>query len=450
MGPYPRIPAALDEIAAVYERAGFECMLVGGAIRDFFLGKTASDWDIATNAPPAETMRIFRGVIPTGIKHGTVTIRRAGQSFETTTYRTEHGYSDGRRPDRIEFASSIVEDLSRRDFTMNAIAFDHEKRVFIDPFGGRADIQARIIRAIGCPRERFEEDGLRPMRAARFAAQLGFRIDEPTLEAMGESLARFGTVAFERVRDEFSKILLSDDPARGIALLRDTGMLERALPELSSCFGVEQGGMHRFDVFGHSLRACAASPRALVPRLAALLHDIGKPRVRNRSPGADRFAFHRHESEGAEMAEIALKRLRYPNDVVDRVRRLVLHHMFAYDESWTDAAVRRFVARVGIDLVDDLFALRRADGRAIADRDTDPRPLAEFAGRIDAVIAAGNALGIKDLAIGGDELRALGYSPGPSMGKALSFLLEAVMDDPGLNTKEALERMAAAFKVKTG
>ncbi|MDR1106107.1 MAG: hypothetical protein LBL44_07100, partial [Treponema sp.] len=308
-----RVHPLLKEIAALFSGRGKRLYLVGGAVRDLFRGRPASDWDLATDARPEEVMAIFRStrppspVIPTGIKHGTVTVHYRGKGggaaggteaaytgLEITTFRTESGYRDGRRPENVAFASSIEEDLSRRDFTMNAAAVRLPGGEIVDPFGGRADIQKRIIRCVGDPAERFAEDGLRPLRAVRFAAQLGFTVDRATLDAAGGALGVTAKVSAERVRDELDKILASGTEAAGaeasgteavrpstaFRLMEETGLLRLILPELAACRGVEQKGYHRFDVLDHSLLACDYASKEGWPReviLAALLHDTGKP-----------------------------------------------------------------------------------------------------------------------------------------------------------------------------
>lgn len=443
------VPEAIYEFGGVLARAGFQAWIVGGAIRNLVLGREPSDWDAATDARPEDVMGAFRRTIPTGVKHGTVTVLWRGLQIETTTFRVEEGYSDGRRPDRVAFTPDIREDLKRRDFTMNAMALNLSTREFLDPHDGRGDLDRRLVRAIGDPLERFDEDGLRPLRAVRFASQLGYAIDGPTFEAIGRSLNRFRAVSAERVRDEFAKILLAARPSYGLGLLEGSGLLASFLPELAACRGVEQGGFHSFDVFDHLAAACDAAPPVLELRLAALLHDLGKP-GRRAGDAAVGFTFHRHEEDSARLVKSALTRLKFPNAVIARVERLARHHMFAYGEEWTDAAVRRFVARVGEDLVEDLLALRVADSAALAGTPPDPRGVAPFRKRIEAVLAASRVLGLKDLAVSGDELASIGVPKGPVMGRMLAELLETVMDDPTLNEREKLLLIAERLKAKYG
>jgi len=443
------VPKDLREFAEVFSAAGFACYFVGGAVRDSLLGKPVSDWDAATDAKPEQVRRLFKSVIPTGIQHGTVTVRWRGASIETTTYRVDGEYKDGRRPESVRFTSDLVEDLSRRDFTINGMAVDPRSGDVVDPHGGLADLEIGLIRAIGDPMARFTEDGLRPLRAVRFAARFGFAIDPATLAAIPATLERFRLVSAERIREEFSKILVSDRAGEGVLRLEETGLLAEFLPELASCKGVEQGGPHRYDVFRHLVAACDAAPADIVLRLSALLHDIGKPAKRAEGEcGA--LTFYGHDMESARMVEAALRRLKYPNAVVDDVVLLVRHHMFDYSEEWTDAAVRRFVSRVGLEFVKPLAVLRLADTSGMGHGPADPRSVLPLIERVEALRAKDQAFGIKDLAIGGHELAGIGWPKGPMMGKVLSELLEAVLDDPDLNTKERLLDIAGRLKGKYG
>ena len=427
---------------------GYECYLVGGAVRNLILGNQPSDFDFATNAPPEQVMATYRRVIPTGIQHGTVTVLFRGASFEVTTYRTESAYSDTRRPDHVEFVGRIEEDLERRDFTMNAMAFDPLTRTFLDPHHGEQDIHARIVRAIGDPAERFSEDALRMLRAVRFATGLEFSVHAETLGAIRACAQRIQAVSQERIRDELSKIVVSPRPSEGFRMLLETGLLSLILPELAEGVGVEQRGNHRFDVFEHSIRACDAAPADdLVVRLAALLHDIGKPRTMVEEPDGTR-RFHSHEHVSAEMTGELLRRLRFPNRTIDAVVHLVRQHMFNYTPQWSDAAIRRFIARVGRDEFPRLVALRAADSEAIRGERIDTRPLEELAHRVREHLSADSAVSIGDLAVNGRDLMEAGIPPGPAMGVVLRELLNAVLDDPTLNTKPRLLEIARRFSAE--
>lgn len=443
------VPRDLKDFAAVFKAAGFSCYFVGGAVRDRLLGLSASDWDAATDAKPEDVKKLFKSVIPTGIQHGTVTVHWRGGTIETTTFRVDGEYKDGRRPESVCFTSDLIEDLSRRDFTINGMAVDPASGEIVDPNGGLDDLAAGLIRAIGDPVARFEEDGLRPLRAVRFSARFGFRIDPATLAAIPATVERFRLVSAERIRDELTKILVSSRAGEGIVRLDEAGLLQEILPELTACKDVGQGGPHRYDVFRHQVAACDAAPTELVLRLAALLHDIGKP-ARRTDAGDGSLTFYGHDLESARLAEKALKRLKYPNAVIDEVVALVQHHMFDYSEEWTDAAVRRFVARVGIELVKPLAILKLADTTGLGHGPADPRSVMPLIERVEQLRAKEQAFSIKDLAIRGNDLAAIGWPKGPSMGRALAELLEVVLDDPELNSRERLLDIAERIKGKHG
>lgn len=440
----PRPPKDIVDLARRLEAAGYRAYLVGGAVRDSLLGLPSNDFDVATDAAPETVASLFRRVIPTGIRHGTVTVLMPVHSVEVTTFRTEHGYSDGRRPDRVEYAARIDDDLARRDFTVNSMAWDLLGRTLVDPFGGREDLASRTIKAVGDPMERFGEDGLRILRAIRFACQLDFRIEAETLKAIKPSLGKLESVSAERIRDEFSRIITSGRPSVGLRLMEETGILGMVVPELIPGRGMAQKGAHALDVLDH-LYACAdAAPRNLVLRLAALFHDAGKPE--SMRVGDDGIpTFHRHEEISGRIAETVLRRLRYPNDAVERVIHLVRQHMFNYEDRWTDSAVRRFIARAGLDSLEDILALRRADSFATAGHVPDPGALDDFSARIRDVVAKGEALGIGDLAVTGEDLASIGVPRGPRMGWILRQLLETVLDDPGQNEKSQLLGIASAL-----
>ena len=443
------IDPVLKEIASIFTGNGKEIYLVGGAVRDMMRGKKIHDWDLATNALPEEVTLIVRKaggkVIPTGIKHGTVTVLYKKHSVEVTTFRIESDYSDGRRPDQVKYAGKIEEDLSRRDFTMNAIALRLPAGEAVDPFGGAKDIKAKIIRCVGNAAERFSEDGLRPLRAVRFASQLGFKIEQGTLDAIGGALPVSAKVSWERVRDEFDKILSSAVPSQGLRLMEKTGLLKLFLPELAACRGVEQKGFHEFDVLDHSLLACdyaAANDYSHELRLAALFHDIGKPSVRELDEKSGVWTFYRHEEVSADLCRAIMNRLRYPNAVMDNVCHLVKEHMFMYTDNWSDAAVRRFIARIGEDYLDDMYRLRRADIFGFSGKNPDYRSLKQLVDRVNKVIEAGSAFTIKDLAISGKDLMTIGIPSGKMMGIILKELMETVLDDPAQNTGEKLLEIA--------
>jgi tRNA nucleotidyltransferase/poly(A) polymerase len=447
-----KVHPLLREIAEVFTASGKEVYLVGGAVRDLLLGREAVDWDLATNARPEEVMGLFKKVIPTGIKHGTVTIRYKGRSVETTTFRTESGYSDGRRPDQVSYAANIEEDLSRRDFTMNAAAVKLPEGSLTDPFSGRDDIKRRIIRCVGKPAERFAEDGLRPLRAVRFASQLGFDLDEATYGAIHGALPTTAKVASERIRDELDKIIASPNPVRGFRLMEETELLHLLLPELAACRNIDQKGYHRFDVLDHSFLACgyaAEKDFSKEVRMAALFHDIGKPSVRRLNENGV-WTFYGHERVSGKLAFEIMSRFRYPNAVIEKVLRLIKEHMFYYEDNWTDAAVRRFIIRAGEDLVPELMRLRLADTAGMSGTAPDPAALLPFTKRIETVLARSRALSLKDLAVNGRDLLAIGVAPGRHVGIILNELFEAVVEDPGLNGREKLLEIAENINKRYG
>ncbi|MDR2900650.1 MAG: CCA tRNA nucleotidyltransferase [Treponema sp.] len=438
------IDPILKEVSSIFSRNGKEVCLVGGAVRDILLGKKASDWDLASNASPEDVIRFFKYVIPTGIKHGTVTILYKGKSIEVTTYRTESDYSDGRHPDNVEYAATIEEDLSRRDFTMNAIASKLPNGELIDPFNGQIDIKKQIIRCVGNPDERFSEDGLRPIRAVRFASQLQFLLDASTLQAIPGALEKTAKVAPERIQQELNKILMSGQPSTAFRLMEETRLLSLILPELAYCRGIDQKGYHKFDVIDHLLLACdaaAAEETSLTVRLAALFHDIGKPATR-RMGDSGVWTFYNHERESSKITRKILSRLRYPNNTIDAVCHLIEQHMFHYEDIWSDAAVRRFIIRVGEEHINDLFALRRADTFGTEAKPVDPRSLLPFQDRLEKILSQAKIQSLKDLSVTGKDLIDMGIPSGKQIGIILNELLEAVIDDPELNTRDKLLEIA--------
>lgn len=409
------------------------------------------DWDVGTSAVPERVLALFSSAIPTGLKHGTVTIPLASGPCEVTTFRLESEYSDARRPDRVEFTGDVERDLARRDFTVNAIAWDPVGDREWDPFGGRDDLAARILRAVGDPVTRFREDGLRPVRAARFAATLEFDVDPETFLALAQARDQVGRVAAERIRDELMKMLKAREPSRGFEVLRRSGLLAIVLPELEGCVAVPQNRYHAHDVYFHTLYSTDAAPPAKpVVRLAALFHDVGKPATRAEKENGD-ATFYNHQFESARLAEAAMTRLRFSRDLTDRVTHLVKNHMFDYRPEWTDATVRRFVRTVGIENVADLFDLRIADNLGNGLKTGFPHYLGELTERIGRVVEAQEALSVRDLKVdGADVMRELRLPPGPEVGRVLDRLLEEVTEDPSLNErKRLLQRLARGLAIDT-
>lgn len=443
------VPAPVTRLVRRLREAGHDAWVVGGSVRDLLAREAGfdpdlvgppEDWDVATSAHPREVKALFPRVRETGVRHGTVTVLIGGMAIEVTTYRTEFGYSDGRRPDRVEFVRTLEDDLARRDFTINAIALDPLTGELRDPHGGLADLRARRLRAVGDPARRFAEDGLRPLRALRFAARLELELDPATEAALRPALPVFAKVAAERVRVEWWKAFEARTPSRFLAPLREHGLLGVTAPELEAMAGCEQNRHHAYDVWEHTLRCVDQAPRRVLVRVAALMHDAGKPSVRAWSEEKGDWTFHGHERVGAEIAARVLDRLRCSKAERDRVVRLVRHHLLGYRDDWSDAAVRRFLRRVGEDLLEDLFDLWRADTLA---KGTDPsEALARgerLRQRIDRVLSERPALSVRDLAIDGNDLRReLRLPEGPAVGRLLDRLLDDVIADPSRNEREAL------------
>jgi tRNA nucleotidyltransferase (CCA-adding enzyme) len=437
------LAAVPPDVHALCERLrgkGKRAWIVGGCVRDLLLGRPANDWDVATDARPEELLSIFPRAIPTGIDHGTVTVVKDGRHYEVTTLRGEGTYTDGRRPDWVEFVDDITADLARRDFTVNAIAIEPSDGVIIDPHGGRADLAARVIRAVGKAQERFSEDGLRVLRAARFVATLEMDLEPETEAAIRPTLDTFRKVAQERVRDEWLKAMKARAPSRAFEVMRRTGILDVTCPELLLGVGMEQNRWHAYDVWKHGVACMDAAPVDPVLRVAALLHDVGKPATRQWSDKTKDYTFYDHDRVGAEIAGPIAERLRFSNDERARIVSLVKNHLFHYSAEWTDAAVRRWIRRVGTDRVEDLYALNDADVRAKGrDFDDDLRALADLKAHVARVLAAGAALSTRDLAVNGNDLiKELGLAPGRIIGKVLEALLEAVINGDLPNERDAL------------
>jgi tRNA nucleotidyltransferase (CCA-adding enzyme) len=445
------IPGVVVELLEALWAAGHAAYIVGGSLRDTVLGRPATDWDLATDALPDETLAVFPDAAYENA-FGTVAVRREGDVYEITTFRSDHDYADFRRPHRVEFGVSLDDDLGRRDFTVNAMAWGAGAGAGVeatgstglsgsaaelhDPFDGASDAAAKVLRSVGDPRKRFEEDALRMLRAVRLATTLDFTIEPDTLAAIRACAPLAAHLSGERIATELGKILATERPSAGLRLMAETGLLEAVLPELAVQRGVPQNKIEGQDLWDHTLATVDASAANPVVRLAALLHDIGKP-----STQADGH-FYGHESVGAEQSRALLDRLHEPRIVTDRVVHLIRQHMFRYEPSWTDAAVRRFIGKVGLDAIDELLALREADNAGSGvDRTADD--LDELRARIEAELTAGPVLDRSALAIDGDDLIAnLGLEPGPHLGRVLEALLERVIEEPGLNEAPTLLLLA--------
>jgi len=436
--PQPQIPAAVADVLTTLWGGGQAAYTVGGCLRDALLGRDPADWDLATDAPPERVQALFPGSVYEN-RFGTVVVRRDGAQYEITAFRRDATYSDFRHPDSVEFGDSIEEDLARRDFTVNAMAWGArpgEEPAFADPHGGRTDLGHRLLRAVGDPGERFREDALRMVRAVRLAATLGFQVEAETLAAIGRNAELARHLSGERIRAELLKLLAAGEPSIGLRLMADSGLLGVIAPDLARQRGLGQNKVEGEDLWDHTLRTVDAAPNRQVVRLASLLHDVGKP---------DTIAdghFHNHESVGAGMTREFLAGLHAPRALQERVAHLVLNHMFMYEPGWTDAAVRRFIRKVGPGSIDDLLALRAADNEG-SGFPADSGHLAELSSRIQAELAANIVLGRSQLTIDGNDLmRELGLPPGRVLGRLLDDLAERVMAEPALNDRTILLDLA--------
>jgi putative nucleotidyltransferase with HDIG domain len=434
----PRIPAAVHAFLGRLWDAGHAAYVVGGSLRDVLLDRDPADWDLASDARPDRLVELLPGAVYENA-FGTVAVRSGGELYEITTFRSDHDYADFRRPHRVEFGDSIELDLARRDFTVNALAWGArpgEAGGLVDPYDGRADVAARQLRAVGDPITRFEEDALRMVRAVRLAATLDFAIEPGTLAAIRARASLTGHLSGERIAAELVKLLAAERPSVGLRLAEETGLLAIILPELAAQRGVAQAKIPGDDLWDHTCRTVDAAPADQpVVRLAALLHDVGKP-----STAADGH-FLGHDEVGAEMAERLLARLRFSRSVSARVAHLVRQHMFDFRPGWSDAAVRRFIKRIGAPALEELLALREAD-----DVGSGLPPGASFGDlrdRIEAALAADLVLERGDLAIDGHDLIAeLGLPAGPTLGRILDELLERVIAEPALNDRPTLLLLA--------
>ncbi len=448
------IPTEVAVVAGELENVGFEAYLVGGCVRDLIIGKTPKDWDIATNATPEEIQKLFPETFYENA-YGTVgvvseTEDPALKVIEVTPYRKEGEYSDARRPDAVEFGVSLSEDLKRRDFTVNAIAYRPKTGELVDEHGGEKDIKKKILRAVGEPEKRFREDALRMMRAVRLSAELGFAIEQETAEAIFKSADNLGNISKERIRDELVRTLETDVPMPALYLAEKLGLLKYIAPDLREGIGIEQNQAHSYDVFEHNLRSlqhAADKKWPLIIRLSALFHDVGKPETRRWSDEKKDWTFYGHDVVGGRMAKKALQDLRFPKEAISKASKLVRWHMFFSDpDQVTLSAVRRIIANVGRENIQDLLNLRICDRIGTGRPKEQPFRLRKYMAMVDQALR--DPVSVTMLAVNGrDLMEELGERPGPRIGWMLHGLLEDVLEDPSKNTREYLIEKARVFSV---
>jgi tRNA nucleotidyltransferase/poly(A) polymerase len=434
----PQVPTAVAGLLETLTLAGHAAYVVGGCLRDALLEREPADWDLTTDARPDRIQALFPRSIYEN-RFGTVVVRHEHAQYEITAFRRDVSYSDHRHPDSIEFGHSIEEDLARRDFTVNAMAWGarpSEEPGYVDPYGGRDDLERRVLRAVGNPDRRFHEDALRMVRAVRLAASLDFTVDPETLASVGRNADLAAHLSGERIMAELMKLLAAPEPSVGLRLMKQTGLLRVIFPELDRQAGIPQNKVSGEDLWDHTLRSVDAAPNRPLVRLASLLHDVGKP---------DTLAdghFQGHEVVGADLTRRILSRLHSPRDLQERAAHLVANHMFSYQSDWSDAAVRRFIRRVGPGSVEDLLALREADNQG-SGLPAEAGLLPELDRRLKAELETRPVLGRQQLAIDGNDLQAeLGLAPGPGMGRILDELTERVISEPALNDRGILLALA--------
>jgi len=431
------IPAYVERVIERLEANGFSAYIVGGSVRDMLLGRTPSDYDVATDALPEEIEEVFKDykTIEVGKKFGTVVVVQREGNIEVTTFRQDGEYVDGRRPEEVFFSKNLKDDVSRRDFTINSLAYNKNTGI-IDYFDGVEDLKKKIIRTVGDPEKRFKEDYLRIIRAVRFATQLGFSIEENTFNACKLYSKYLSNISMERIQEEFFKIMLSEKPSIGIRLLKDIGALEVFLPELLDAVGFNQHNPHHeMDVFEHTMCVIDAVEPILHLRLAALFHDIGKPHILTiDEKGVGHF--YGHDKLGAQMAKDILKRLKASNDIIYKVSLLIDRHMTQH-ENLKEKGIKKLLAAMGEEEIFTLLKLQKAD-RLCSNRDANIDDLIEREEKIKKIIENKEPYSVKHLAINGDDLINLGFSQGRIIGEILNYLLKKVIENSELNEREKL------------
>lgn len=434
------LPEPVSGILGTLRQAGFEAYAVGGCIRDSILGRSPEDWDITTSARPQQVKALFPRTVDTGIQHGTVTVLLNRTGYEVTTYRIDGEYEDARHPKDVTFTASLGEDLRRRDFTINAMAYN-ETDGLVDLFDGIGDIRRKVIRCVGAPCERFTEDALRMMRAVRFSAQLGYEIEDGTKAAMMRLAASLSRISAERIRTELVKLLTSRHPEM-ILTCYETGMTAVFLPEFDRMMVTAQNNPHHcYSVGEHTVRALMEVEENKAMRLAALFHDAGKPVTKSTDEaGVDHF--YGHAKKSAQIAKEAMRRLKFDNNTIDRVTRLVEAHDVRIEPGVK--YMRRAINRLGEDIFPGLFAVKEADMKAQSDylRAEKEAQLERMRREYEEVRKNGDCVSLKHLAVSGSDLIAAGMKPGKELGTTLKMLLELVLEDPSQNTRESLLREA--------
>ncbi len=440
---FREIPEWVGEVAEKLLESGYQAYLVGGAVRDLLQGKQPGDWDLASDALPDQVEEIFLDTVPTGKQFGTITIIIDAHSLEITTLREELAYSDGRRPEVVRFGKEINTDLARRDFTINAMAYDCSNQELVDPFGGKKDLGNRLLKSVGDPQKRFAEDGLRMFRFYRFIGTMDLRPQRLTEQVIRPEFAM--GVSLERIREEFSKLLLGKWVRRGLNGLNSSGLLNIFLPELTVDIRGSRSNYIKNKLWEHLLTTTEEIKPELHLRLAALLHDIAKPATFFEDQTG--VHFYGHDEKGAETAQIVLERLRYPRKIIDKVVNLIHWHMFNVNFQTGDGAIRRLIAKVGPENIPDLLELRRADIVATGKVDYQTwENWQSISKRILSILNQESALNeLKPLIDGSDLIKELQLQPGPLIGEILAYLKEVVLDDPSLNQRELLLNLARKY-----
>ncbi|EPY6469031.1 CCA tRNA nucleotidyltransferase [Clostridium sporogenes] len=442
-----QIPKGVKYIINTLQENNHEAYIVGGAVRDSLLERKVNDWDITTSANPQEVVNIFENleykIIPTGLKHGTVTILINSIGYEVTTFRIDGEYEDNRHPKEVKFTSNLKEDLKRRDLTINAMAYN-DKTGLVDYFNGLEDLNNKIVRCVGNSKDRFNEDSLRMLRCIRFASQLNFDMEKSTKFNIRELSKNINNVSMERIRDELCKILVSSQPVYGIRNIVELNLVDYIIPELKDCVGFQQHNKHHDkDVYGHILSVVENVPNKLELRLAALLHDIGKPKCFSIGDNGQGH-FYGHQKISADMTKDILKRLKFDNKTIDKVDKLVYNHMTRYNKLRIPS-IKKFINKVGIDNLDDLFELQIADIKGSAKEYHSFDNVLNLKIKCEKILSEKQPLTIKDLDIDGHDLMKLGIKQGKEIGIVLNKLLDIILENPNLNNKEDLIKIVESI-----